>query len=389
MLIHEYQAKQKLQEYKIPVPKGALITRDEEIIQVLRKTETPVAVVKAQVHAGGRGKAGGVVVVESLLDGITAVRRLLGSKLVTNQTGAEGKPIDAVLVEEGVNIDQEYYLALTINRSSQCISLLVSTAGGMNIEAKEHAGSIKQYDIDPQVGMRDFVAIRVCQDLMLARKDWPAWIATLQNLYRCFTENDALLIEINPFIRSKEGEWIALDAKMDFDDNALYRHPELVLLQDDRQQTVSELLAAHYDLSYVSLDGTIGCLVNGAGLAMATMDAIKEAGGEPANFLDVGGSATTISVANGLDILYHDSRVEGVFINVFGGIVRCDIVAEGIIRALQKQRKDLPVVIRLEGNMKEEAIEALQAFSPNLEFVDNLENGAALIVQRINERKMA
>ena len=224
---------------------------------------------------------------------------------------------------------------------------------------------------------------------MLARKDWPAWISTLQNLYRCFTENDALLIEINPFIRSKEGEWIALDAKMDFDDNALYRHPELVLLQDDRQQTVSELLAAHYDLSYVSLDGTIGCLVNGAGLAMATMDAIKEAGGEPANFLDVGGSATTISVANGLDILYHDSRVEGVFINVFGGIVRCDIVAEGIIRALQKQRKDLPVVIRLEGNMKEEAIEALTAFSPNLEFVDSMDSGAALIVQRINERKMA
>lgn len=389
MLIHEYQAKQKLQEYNIAVPKSFLITKDEEIIHVLRKIETPTAVVKAQVHAGGRGKAGGVVVAESLLDGITAVRRLLGSKLVTNQTGAEGKPIDSVLVEEGVQIEQEFYVAFTINRSSQCISLLVSTAGGTDIESKEHAASIYQYDIDPQIGMREFVPLRVCQDLMLARKDWPAWIATLQNLYRCFTENDALLIEINPFIRSKSGEWIALDAKMDFDDNALFRHENLAFLQDDRQQTEPELLAAHYDLSYVSLDGTIGCLVNGAGLAMATMDAIKEAGGEPANFLDVGGSATTISVANGLDILYHDPGVEGVFINVFGGIVRCDIVAEGIIRALQKQTKHLPIVIRLEGNMKEEAIVALREYSPTLDFVDDLDSGATLIVQRINERKMA
>lgn len=389
MLIHEYQAKQKLKEYNVLVPKSFLITKDEEIIHVLRKIETPVAVIKAQVHAGGRGKAGGVVVAESLLDGITAVRRLLGSKLVTNQSGAEGKPVDSVLVEEGINIDQEFYLAFTINRSSQCISLLVSAAGGMNIESKEHASSIHQYDIDPQVGLRDFVAIRVCQDLMLSRKDWPAWISTLQNLYRCFTENDALLIEINPFICSKEGKWIALDAKMDFDDNALFRHEDLVMLADDRQQTESELLAAHYDLSYISLDGTIGCLVNGAGLAMATMDGIKEAGGEPANFLDVGGSATTISVANGLDILYHDSRVEGVFINVFGGIVRCDIVAEGIIRALQKQSKDLPIVVRLEGNMKEEAIAALKAFSPSMDFTDSLDSGAALIVQRINERKVA
>ncbi|NLA79712.1 MAG: ADP-forming succinate--CoA ligase subunit beta [Chloroflexi bacterium] len=389
MLIHEYQAKQKLQEYNIAVPKSFLITKDEEIIHVLRKIETPTAVVKAQVHAGGRGKAGGVVVAESLLDGITAVRRLLGSKLVTNQTGAEGKPIDSVLVEEGVQIEQEFYVAFTINRSSQCISLLVSTAGGTDIESKEHAASIHQYDIDPQIGMREFVPLRVCQDLMLARKDWPAWIATLQNLYRCFTENDALLIEINPFIRSKSGEWIALDAKMDFDDNALFRHENLAFLQDDRQQTEPELLAAHYDLSYVSLDGTIGCLVNGAGLAMATMDAIKEAGGEPANFLDVGGSATTISVANGLDILYHDPGVEGVFINVFGGIVRCDIVAEGIIRALQKQTKHLPIVIRLEGNMKEEAIVALREYSPTLDFVDDLDSGATLIVQRINERKMA
>ena len=389
MLIHEYQAKQKLQEYNIAVPKSFLITKDEEIIHVLRKIETPTAVVKAQVHAGGRGKAGGVVVAESLLDDITAVRRLLGSKLVTNQTGAEGKPIDSVLVEEGVQIEQEFYVAFTINRSSQCISLLVSTAGGTDIESKEHAASIHQYDIDPQIGMREFVPLRVCQDLMLARKDWPAWIATLQNLYRCFTENDALLIEINPFIRSKSGEWIALDAKMDFDDNALFRHENLAFLQDDRQQTEPELLAAHYDLSYVSLDGTIGCLVNGAGLAMATMDAIKEAGGEPANFLDVGGSATTISVANGLDILYHDPGVEGVFINVFGGIVRCDIVAEGIIRALQKQTKHLPIVIRLEGNMKEEAIVALREYSPTLDFVDDLDSGATLIVQRINERKMA
>jgi succinyl-CoA synthetase beta subunit len=389
MLIHEYQAKQKLQEYNIAVPKSFLITKDEEIIHVLRKIETPTAVVKAQVHAGGRGKAGGVVVAESLLDGITAVRRLLGSKLVTNQTGAEGKPIDSVLVEEGVQIEQEFYVAFTINRSSQCITLLVSTAGGTDIESKEHAASIHQYDIDPQIGMREFVPLRVCQDLMLARKDWPAWIATLQNLYRCFTENDALLIEINPFIRSKSGEWIALDAKMDFDDNALFRHENLALLQDDRQQTEPELLAAHYDLSYVSLDGTIGCLVNGAGLAMATMDAIKEAGGEPANFLDVGGSATTISVANGLDILYHDPGVEGVFINVFGGIVRCDIVAEGIIRALQKQTKHLPIVIRLEGNMKDEAIVALREYSPTLDFVDDLDSGATLIVQRINERKMA
>ena len=389
MLIHEYQAKQKLQEYNIAVPKSFLITKDEEIIHVLRKIETPTAVVKAQVHAGGRGKAGGVVVAESLLDGITAVRRLLGSKLVTNQTGAEGKPIDSVLVEEGVQIEQEFYVAFTINRSSQCISLLVSTAGGTDIESKEHAASIHQYDIDPQIGMREFVPLRVCQDLMLARKDWPAWIATLQNLYRCFTENDALLIEINPFIRSKSGEWIALDAKMDFDDNALFRHENLAFLQDDRQQTEPELLAAHYDLSYVSLDGTIGCLVNGAGLAMATMDAIKEAGGEPANFLDVGGSATTISVANGLDILYHDPGVEGVFINVFGGIVRCDIVAEGIIRALQKQTKHLPIVIRHEGNMKEEAIVALREYSPTLDFVDDLDSGATLIVQRINERKMA
>ena len=389
MLIHEYQAKQKLQEYNIAVPKSFLITKDEEIIHVLRKIETPTAVVKAQVYAGGRGKAGGVVVAESLLDGITAVRRLLGSKLVTNQTGAEGKPIDSVLVEEDVQIEQEFYVAFTINRSSQCISLLVSTAGGTDIESKEHAASIHQYDIDPQIGMREFVPLRVCQDLMLARKDWPAWIATLQNLYRCFTENDALLIEINPFIRSKSGEWIALDAKMDFDDNALFRHENLALLQDDRQQTEPELLAAHYDLSYVSLDGTIGCLVNGAGLAMATMDAIKEAGGEPANFLDVGGSATTISVANGLDILYHDPGVEGVFINVFGGIVRCDIVAEGIIRALQKQTKHLPIVIRLEGNMKDEAIVALREYSPTLDFVDDLDSGATLIVQRINERKMA
>lgn len=389
MLIHEYQAKQKLQEYNIAVPKSFLVTKEDEIIHVLRKIDTPTAVVKAQVHAGGRGKAGGVVIAESMLDGMTAVRRLLGKKLVTNQTGAEGKPIDAVLIEEGVNIEQEFYLAFTINRSAQCISLLVSASGGTDIESKEAAAKIRQYDIDPQIGMRDFVAIRVCQDLFLARKDWPAWIAILQNLYRCFTENDALLIEINPFIRSKEGAWIALDAKIEFDDNALFRHQDLVPLQDDRQKTESELLAEHYDLSYISLDGNIGCLVNGAGLAMATMDGIKEAGGEPANFLDVGGGATTISVANGVDILFHDNRVEGVFINVFGGIVRCDIVAEGIIRALQKQQKQLPIVIRLEGNHKESAIEALREYSPDLDFVDDLDSGAALIVKRVNERKNA
>lgn len=389
MLIHEYQAKQKLQEYNIAVPKSFLVTKEDEIIHVLRKIDTPTAVVKAQVHAGGRGKAGGVVIAESMLDGMTAVRRLLGKKLVTNQTGAEGKPIDAVLIEEGVNIEQEFYLAFTINRSAQCISLLVSASGGTDIESKEAAAKIRQYDIDPQIGMRDFVAIRVCQDLFLGRKDWPAWISILQNLYRCFTENDALLIEINPFIRSKEGAWIALDAKIEFDDNALFRHQDLVPLQDDRQKTESELLAEHYDLSYISLDGNIGCLVNGAGLAMATMDGIKEAGGEPANFLDVGGGATTISVANGVDILFHDNRVEGVFINVFGGIVRCDIVAEGIIRALQKQQKQLPIVIRLEGNHKESAIEALREYSPDLDFVDDLDSGAALIVKRVNERKNA
>lgn len=389
MLIHEYQAKQMLREYHIPVPKGYLITRDDEILPTLRKIDTPNAVVKAQVHAGGRGKAGGVVLAESLLDGLTAVRKLLGSRLVTNQTGAEGKPIDAVLIEEGVNIEQEFYLAFTINRSNQCISLLVSASGGTNIESKEAAALIRQYDIDPQIGMRDFVPIRVCQDLFLARKDWPAWIAILQNLYRCFTENDALLIEINPFIRSKEGNWIALDAKIEFDDNALFRHQDLLPLQDDRQKTESELLAEHYDLSYISLDGNIGCLVNGAGLAMATMDAIKESGGEPANFLDVGGGATTISVANGLDILFHDKRVEGVFINVFGGIVRCDIVAEGIIRALQKQERKLPMVIRLEGNQKEAAIEALRAYSPDLHFVDDLDSGAVLIVKSVKERNNA
>ena len=351
MNIHEYQAKQLLAKYGVAVPRGGVAYTAPEAENVAKGLGGPPWVVKAQIHAGGRGKGGGVKVVESLEDVRETANRILGMNLVTHQTGPEGKEVKRVYIEEGCDIARELYLGILLDRVSARITFMASTEGGMEIEevAARTPEKIIKVAIDPATGMLPYHARKIAFCLNLEGRQVKAAVKFMIAIYNAFTGLDASLIEINPLVVTNGGNVVALDAKMNFDDNALFRHPDIAELRDEDEEDPAELEAARHDLNYIKLDGNIGCMVNGAGLAMATMDIIKLHGGDPANFLDVGGGANKERVATAFKLILSDANVEAILVNIFGGIMRCDIIAEGVVAAAREVSLDVPLVVRLEG----------------------------------------
>ncbi len=356
MDIHEYQAKEVLSNFGVKIPAGALAYSPEQAAYRAREMGGEKWIVKAQVHAGGRGKAGGVKLCDNDQEIQSACEEMFGQKLVTHQTGPEGKGIYRVYVEAAVPIDREIYLGFVLDRSSQRIMIVASAEGGMEIEeiSEKRPESIVRSTVEPAVGLRDFQAREIAFDLGIEPALTQAMVRTLQGCYRAFRELDATMVEINPLVITHDNRVLALDAKMTFDDNALFRHPQISELRDKSQEDPRESRAADRGLSYVGLDGNIGCIVNGAGLAMATMDTIKLAGGEPANFLDIGGGATPERVAKAFRLVMSDKNVQAVLVNIFAGINRCDWVAEGVVQALKEVQVDVPVIVRLAGTNVEE-----------------------------------
>ncbi len=356
MDIHEYQAKEILSGFGIEVPTGALAYSPEQAAYRARELGGDRWIVKAQVHAGGRGKAGGVKLCDSEAEIYDASEALFGKNLVTHQTGPEGKGIYRVYVESTVQIEREIYLGFVLDRSSQRVMIVASSEGGMDIEdiSVEKPDSIVRSTVEPAVGLRDFQAREIAFELGLEPGQIQAMVRTLQGCYAAFSEMDATMVEINPLVVTSDSRIVALDAKMSFDDNALFRHPQIAELRDKSQEDPRESRAADRGLSYVGLDGNIGCIVNGAGLAMATMDTIKLAGGEPANFLDIGGGASPERVAKAFRLVLSDKNVQAILVNIFAGINRCDWVAEGVVLALKELNIDIPVVVRLAGTNVEE-----------------------------------
>ena len=354
MNIHEFQAKALFRDYEIPVPQGAVVTHSGQTAAVVNTLGGARWVVKAQVHAGGRGKAGGVKLVSSAVEAEAAVAGLIGQRLVTHQTGEQGQPIHDVLIELPSEIQTELYLGALVDRSRERVVFMASAAGGMDIEevARERPEQLHTIYIDPVVGLQDYQCRQIVFALGLAPHA-KQLSRIMHNLYRLFVDKDLSLVEINPLVVTPDG-LMAIDAKINFDDNALYRHPEIAALRDIRQEDDKEARAHEHGLNYVSLDGNIACMVNGAGLAMATMDIIKLHGAEPANFLDVGGGTTADKVAEAFKIILSDAKVKAILVNIFGGIVRCDLIAEGIIKAVQEVSVSVPVVVRLEGTNVEQ-----------------------------------
>ena len=351
MNIHEYQAKEILNGYGVPVPRGEVATTPEEAKAAAIRLGGGTCVVKAQIHAGGRGKAGGVKLARNPEEAEQKAREMIGRNLVTHQTGPEGRQVRRVLIEQGLNIDRELYLALVLDRAASRVSMISSSEGGVEIEevAEKHPEKILKETIDPVIGLAGFQCRRLAYGLNIPGELIGKMTAVMQALYRAFDDADCSIAEINPLIITKEGQVMALDAKMNFDSNALYRHKDIVALRDLNEEDPREIEASKFDLSYISLDGNIACMVNGAGLAMATMDIIKLCGGEPANFLDVGGGASKEKVAQAFKILLADPRVRGVLINIFGGIMRCDVLAQGIVDAAHEMNIQVPLVVRMEG----------------------------------------
>jgi succinyl-CoA synthetase beta subunit len=362
MNIHEFQAKQILARFGAPTPKGQPAATPAEAAQAFSALGVTRAVVKAQIHAGGRGKAGGVRLVNSADEARDFAANLLGKALVTHQTGPQGRVVRRVYVEAASNVARELYLAMLVDRKAECISVVASTEGGMEIEevAARTPEKILTVALDPIIGMAPFAARRIAYALGLRDKQVGELVGLLSSMYRAFNETDASLIEINPLVVTAEGKVLCLDAKISFDDNALFRHPDIRELRDPNEEDPTETEAAKYDLSYVHLDGNIGCMVNGAGLAMATMDIVKYYGAEPANFLDVGGGANAEKVAAAFRILLSDKRVKGVLINIFGGIMRCDVLAEGVVEAAHQVKLSLPLVVRMEGTNVERGKQILK-----------------------------
>ncbi len=361
MNLHEYQAKDIFKDYDIPVPEGIIASTPDEAYEAAKKLGDGITVVKAQVHAGGRGKAGGVKLAKTPDEAKSHAASMLGNQLVTHQTTVEGLPINLVYIEKGSAIDKEFYLSMVIDRSAERLVIMASAAGGMDIEevAETSPEKICTVSVDPAVGISGYHIRKVGRILDLSSEQTKELGMLLKNLYKLFDECDASLLEINPLILTDTGAIVALDAKINIEDNALYRQPNLVDLRDVTQEDESELEAAKHDLNYVTLDGNIACMVNGAGLAMATMDLIQLKGGRPANFLDVGGGATAERVAEAFKIILNNSNVEAVLVNIFGGIVRCDLIAEGIISAVKEVGVSIPVVVRLEGTNVEKGRELL------------------------------
>jgi succinyl-CoA synthetase beta subunit len=360
MNIHEHQGKEVLRRYGVAVPKGKACFTVDEAVAAARELGFP-CVVKAQIHAGGRGKAGGVKVVKDEAGARAAAQELLGKTLVTHQTGPQGRVVRRLLVEQGCQIARELYLGMVVDRASERVTMMASTEGGVEIEevAARTPEKILRETLDPVVGLTGYQARRIAFGLGLTKEQVGKAVGFLQALARCFVESDCSLAEINPLVVTTTGDLLALDAKIGFDDNALFRHPDLRELRDPNEQDPREIEAAKHDLSYIALEGNIGCMVNGAGLAMATMDSVKAAGGEPANFLDVGGGADTEKVKAAFKIILSDTAVQAIFINIFGGILRCDVLAEGVVQAAREVGLSVPLVVRMEGTNVEKGREIL------------------------------
>ena len=357
MKIHEYQAKEILKKYQVPVPEGHVVFSVDEAVATSKRLPTKISVVKAQIHAGGRGKGGGVKIAKTPAEVETLAREILGMNLVTHQTGPEGKEVKKLLIEQGIDIERELYLGVVLDRVNSRFALLASTEGGMEIEkvAAETPEKILKVWVDPKVGLQAYQARQLAFGLGLQGKQVSNAVKFMLALHKAFMANDCSLAEINPLVITKDGDVLALDAKINFDDSALYRHKDLMELRDLDEEEPLEVEASKFDLNYIKLDGNVGCMVNGAGLAMATMDIIKLAGGDPANFLDVGGGANVDTVRNGFKIILADPNVKAILINIFGGIVRCDRVAQGVIEAVKSIDVNVPIVIRLAGTNAEEA----------------------------------
>ena len=379
MNIHEYQAKEIFRKYGVPVPRGRVAFTVDEAVEAAKELGGDLWVVKAQIHAGGRGLGGGVKLAKSLDEVREWADKILGMTLVTHQTGPEGKVVHKVYIEEGADIQKEFYLGMLLDRAAEMPVMMASTEGGMEIEkvAAETPEKIVKVTIDPTVGFQGFHGRKLAFGLGLPKEEIGTFVKFAKALYDVYMENDAEMIEINPLIKTGDGKFLALDAKMGFDDNALYRHPDISEMRDLEEEEPTEIEAKAHGLSYIKLDGNVGCMVNGAGLAMATMDIIKHEGGEPANFLDVGGGANPETVAKGFEIILKDPNVKAIFVNIFGGIVRCDRVANGILEATKITDVNVPVVVRLDGTNAEEAAEILKnANIENIIAAENLADGA-------------
>ncbi len=387
MNIHEYQAKSLLQKFNVSVPRGKSAYTVEEALAGARELGGPVWVVKAQIHAGGRGKGGGVKVVKSLEAVEAEAKRMLGMTLVTHQTGPQGKQVGRLYVEDGCDIARELYLSMLIDRATSSVVIMASTEGGMDIEevAASTPEKIVRVAIDPVMGLQAFHARKVAFALGLQGGQVGEAVKLLSSLYKAFTELDAMMIEINPLVVTKAGSLICLDAKVGFDDNALFRHPDIEALRDESEEDPMEREASKHSLNYVKLDGNIGCMVNGAGLAMATMDIIQLSGGTPANFLDVGGGATRERVTTAFKLILSDPNVEGILVNIFGGIMRCDVIAEGIIAAAKEVSLSVPLVVRLEGTNVELGKKILAESGLPITSADNLGDAAVKIVKAVKE----
>ncbi|MDB4966379.1 MAG: sucC [Myxococcales bacterium] len=388
MKIHEYQGKELLKRYGVAVPVGRAVLDlgevDDAVKWVQKEAGVQVVVVKAQIHAGGRGKGGGVKVAKDFVDAQNKARAIFGMNLVTHQTGPEGKKVQRLLIEQGIDIARELYVGMVVDRQSGRVTLMGSTEGGMEIEevAATHPEKILKEAVDPAVGFRPWQARALAYGLGLKNKEENASAAAfLVSLYKAFVDLDCSLLEVNPLVVTKQGKVLALDAKITFDDNALYRHPELNSLRDVAEEDPSEQAAKEYDLSFITLEGNIGCMVNGAGLAMATMDIIKFYGGQPANFLDVGGGATAEKVTAAFKIITRDPSVKGIFINIFGGIMKCDTIANGVVTAVKEVGLKVPLVVRLEGTNVDLGKKILRDSGLNLVAANDMADGAKKIVE--------
>ncbi|MZQ81604.1 ADP-forming succinate--CoA ligase subunit beta [Paenibacillus sp. 5J-6] len=382
MNIHEYQGKEVLRQYGVSVPNGKVAFTVDEAVAAAKELGTSVVVVKAQIHAGGRGKAGGVKVAKNLDEVRTYASEILGKVLVTHQTGPEGKEVKRLLIEEGCDIKKEYYVGVVVDRATGSVVLMASEEGGTEIEevAEHSPEKIFKEVVDPAIGLQSFQARRLAYSINIPNELVNKAVKFMLALYKAFVEKDCSIAEINPLVVTGSGDVMALDAKLNFDSNALFRHKDIVELRDLEEEDAKEIQASKYDLSYIALDGNIGCMVNGAGLAMATMDIIKHYGGDPANFLDVGGGATKEKVTEAFKIILSDEQVKGIFVNIFGGIMRCDVIADGVVAAARELGLSRPLVVRLEGTNVELGKKILNESGLNIVAADSMADGAQKIV---------
>jgi len=387
MNIHEYQGKELLRKYGVSVPDGKVAFTVDEAVQAAKELNSNVVVVKAQIHAGGRGKAGGVKIAKNLDEVRTYAGELLGKTLVTHQTGPEGKEVKRLLIEKGCDIKKEYYIGIVLDRATSRVTLMASSEGGMEIEevAEKTPEKIFKETIDPLIGLAPYQARRIAFNIGIPNELVNQAVKFMTGLYTVFVEKDCSIAEINPLVVTGDGKVMALDAKLNFDSNALYRHPDILEYRDLDEEDPKEIEASKYDLSYIKLNGNIGCMVNGAGLAMATMDIIKYYGGEPANFLDVGGGATAEKVTEAFKIILSDNNVKGIFVNIFGGIMKCDVIATGVVEAAKQIGLSVPLVVRLEGTNVDLGKNILHESGLNIVPAESMADGAQKIVELVGK----